>query len=111
MSHDLVALLHERPDTAAVLDGMTAAGERLEVRPHAGAVHVYDPDGRLLVSIETPIYVQVPGEAERLLGVPVDVPTWWLGIRAAAEPPEAERVARAFCADLVRRQGGMVWPA
>ncbi|MCW2886831.1 MAG: hypothetical protein QOE54_3496 [Streptosporangiaceae bacterium] len=111
MSHDLVALVREQPDAAAVLDGMMAMGEQLEVRTHPAAVHVHDLAGRLLVSIETPMLVQVPGEVERLLGVQVNVPTWWVNIRAAAEPPEAERIARKFSDDLVRWQGGMVWPA
>jgi hypothetical protein len=111
MSHDLVALVRQQPDTAAVLDGMVAMGEQLDIRPHLGAIHVYDPAGRLLVFIETPMFVQVPGEVERLLGVQVNLPTWWVNVRAAVDPPDAERIAQKFAADLVRWQGGMVWPS
>jgi hypothetical protein len=111
MSYDLVALVREQPDGAAVLDGMIAMGEQLEVRAHVGGVHVYDSAGRLLVFIETPMFVQVPGEVERLLGVQVSLPTWWVNVRAAVDPPDAERIARKFVDDLVRWQGGMVWPS
>jgi hypothetical protein len=111
MSHDLVALVRQQPDTAAVLDGMVAMGERLEIRAHIGAIHVHDEAGRLLVSIEAPMFVRVPGEVERLLGVQVHLPTWWVNVRAAADPPDAERVARKFADDLVRWQGGTVWSA
>jgi hypothetical protein len=55
------------------------------------------------------MFVQVPGEVERLLGVQVPLPTWWVNVRAAAGPPDAERVARRFSDDLVRWRGGMVW--
>jgi hypothetical protein len=111
MSHDLVALVRDRPDAAAVLDGMVAMGERLEVRAHIGAIHVHDEAGRLLVSSATPMYVQVPGEVERRRGVQVRLPTWCVNVRAAADPPDAERVARKFADDLVRWQGGTVWSA
>jgi hypothetical protein len=111
MSHDLVALVRRQPDVAAVLDGMVAKGEQLEVRSYAGGLQVHDLAGRLLVSIETPMFVQVPGEVERLLGVQVDLPTWWVNVRAAADLPDAERVARTFSDDLVRWQGGTVWIA
>ncbi|MEV5088969.1 hypothetical protein ACPCSL_00515 [Streptomyces griseoincarnatus] len=35
------------------------------------------PDSRPLVSGEAPLLVQVPGEAERLLGRNTPVPFWW----------------------------------
>ncbi|MGA5281641.1 hypothetical protein ACPCSD_09210 [Streptomyces griseoincarnatus] len=35
------------------------------------------PDSRPRVFVEAPLLVQVPGEAERLLGRNMPVPFWW----------------------------------
>ncbi|MES9539344.1 hypothetical protein [Actinomadura sp. NPDC000600] len=115
MSSDLVALVRRRPDVHAVADGMIAMGEPLELRggePEPTRLH--DGEGRLLVSIEDAVQVSVQGEIGRLLGpefaARVVAPVWWVDIRAAADVPDAVRVARKFADSLVHWLGGTVYP-
>lgn len=115
MTSDIVALVRNQPDIPTVVEGMIAFGETLRISEAGpGALHLYDSDGRLAVSIEAPELVRVPGEIERLLGPQlagkVRLPTWWVEVRAAAGMPEARRIARKFADDIVHWQGGMVWP-
>jgi hypothetical protein len=110
VSRDFVALVRSRPEINTVIEGMLAYGEELELRETAGGtVQLYDPAGVLLVSVEAPTFVEVPGEAERLLGLTVDPPMWWVEVRSSADLPEAVRVAGKLVDDLVRWQGGVVW--
>ena len=114
MTCDIVALVRNQPDVRTVIEGMVAFGEQLEQRDVAGGVtQLYDPAGRLLVSIEVPVLVNVAGKVGRLLGsdqaARVEPPLWWVDIRAAAGLPDAERIARKFADDLVHWQGGAVW--
>ena len=111
MSCDIVVLARNEPDIRTVVDGMLAFGEQLRTRELEGGVtHLYDSEGRLLVSIEVPVRINVPGEVERMLGSgPVGLPVWWVDVRAAADAPDAARVARRFADDLTRGKGGMVW--
>ncbi|RAY11325.1 hypothetical protein DPM19_30330 [Actinomadura craniellae] len=106
MSRDLVTLTPRRPDVVAAV-----AELRLPAATLDGAVQVLDASGRLLVAAAAPRYVRVPGEAERLLGVPVNVPVWWVELRAAGDLPDARHQARGLADLLVRRYGGSVWPA
>ncbi|MBC6460524.1 hypothetical protein [Actinomadura sp. HBU206391] len=111
---DIVALVRNQPDVRTVIDGMLAFGEELRMHELEGGItHLYDPTGRLIVSIEVPVLINVPGEVERLLGPElsgrVGVPVWWVDVRAAADLPEAERIARRFADDLVHWRGGTVW--
>jgi hypothetical protein len=115
LTSDIVALVRNEPDISTVVEGMIAFGESLRVREAGpGALHLYDSDGRLAVSIEAPELVRVPGEVERLLGPQmagkVRLPTWWVEVRAAAGVPDAQRIARKFADDIVHWQGGAVWP-
>jgi hypothetical protein len=115
LTSDIVALVRHRPEIPTVVDGMIAFGESLEPYDAGdGVVHLYDADGRLVVSIETPQLVEVRGEIERLLGPEpagrVRVPVWWVEVRAAAGVPDAVRIARKFADDLVHWQGGTIWP-
>jgi hypothetical protein len=109
MSLDIVALLTRQPDPAAMLRGVTGPNGPLDVRQDAGTVHMHDPGGPLLVSVEEPVYVEVPGEPERLLGTAVPTPVWWVEIRAAAGPDQAALLARGIADEFVRRYGGTVW--
>jgi hypothetical protein len=114
MTCDLVALVRNRPDVRTVIDGMLAFGQRFRPRELEGGVtRLYDPSGRLIVSIEVPVLVNVPGEVERMLGPELagrySTPIWWVDVRAGAGVPDADRVARRFADDLVRWQGGLVW--
>ncbi len=115
MTSDVIALVRNEPDIPTVVEGMIAFGEELRMREAGpGARHLYDLQGRLLVSIEAPELVRVPGEVERLLGPEmggrVRLPAWWVEVRAAAGMPDARRVARRFAEDIVHGQGGAVWP-
>jgi len=111
---DIVALVRNQPDVRTVIDGMLAFGEDVRMNELDGGVtQLYDPEGRLIVSIEVPVLVHVPGEVERLLGPElagrVGSPVWWVDVRAAADLPEADRIARRFADDLVHWRGGTVW--
>ncbi|MBE1533386.1 hypothetical protein [Actinomadura algeriensis] len=115
MSTDLVALVRRRPDVHAVADGLIALGEPLELRgADPGPILLHGPDGRLLVSIEDAVRVSVQGEIGRLLGAEfaerVKAPVWWVDVRAVADVPDAERVARRFADSLVHWLGGAVFP-
>jgi hypothetical protein len=114
LTSDVVALVRNEPDIPTVVEGMIAFGEALEPRQAGEALHLYDNEGRLAVSIEAPELVRVQGEAERLLGPEmagrVRVPVWWVEVRAAIGVPESERLARRFADDIVHWQGGTVWP-
>lgn len=114
MTYDIVALVRNQPDVRTVIDGMLAFGELLQSSElDGGATRLYDARGKLLVSIEAPVLVNVPGEVERILGIElpgrVGPPVWWVDVRAAADLPDATRLARKFAGDLVHWQGGMVW--
>jgi hypothetical protein len=114
LTSDIVALVRNQPDIPTVVEGMVAFGEALESREAGdGVLHLHDSEGRLVVSIEAPELVRVPGEAERLLGPEmagrVRLPIWWVEVRAAAGVPDARRIARKFADDIVHWQGGTVW--
>jgi hypothetical protein len=74
-------------------------------------VQLCDADGQVVLSIDTPLYLQVPGEPERLLGTRFEglpVPVWWLEVRASARD-DAYAVAWRYADDLIRRVGGQLW--
>ncbi|GAA4099649.1 hypothetical protein [Actinomadura miaoliensis] len=117
MSCDLVAVVRRPPDVRAVVDGLIAMGLPLEVRGgEPAATRLYDLAGQLLVSIEAPVPVAVPGEIRRLLGAEFTErlassdQVWWVDVRAAADVPEGPQVARRFADALVRWLGGAVHP-
>lgn len=113
MTFDIVALCREYPDAAVALAAMRAAGPQLRVDTveHASLIQLYHPDGRLLLTIEGPRLVQVPGEAQRLLGITgrVPHPVWWVESRAPGSDREAEAVARRFTHAVVAATGGVSW--
>ncbi|WP_369391997.1 DUF6177 family protein [Streptomyces sp. CG1] len=114
MTKDVIALTDRMPDAWSVLAGLLAGGPGLHVRSAAeGAViQLCDAEGRPLVSIEAPLLLHVPGEAQRLLGATGadDKQKWWTEARASTAVPEAERLAGAFAARLATLLGGTVWP-
>lgn len=113
MTFDIVALCRTAPDAATTLAALREAGPHLRMHTveHAQLVQLYHPDGRLLLTLEGARLVQVPGEAERLLGIPGEVPhpVWWVESRAPGADQEAEAVARRFTRALVALTGGMSW--
>ncbi|MCX4550034.1 MULTISPECIES: DUF6177 family protein [unclassified Streptomyces] len=115
MTKDVIALTPTMPDVWAVLAGLYAGGPGLRVdAAHDGAViQLRAPDGRPLVSVEAPFLVQVPGEAERLLGPGSAVPDgsyWWTEVRTSTALPEAERLAGSVAGRLAALLGGTTWP-
>ena len=92
MTADFIALCRREPDTDTTLAALNAAGPELGIRvaEHAGLIQLCDDDGRTLVSIETPLLVQVPSEAGRLLGPGINAPhpVWWVEARASAPRTE-----------------------
>lgn len=112
MTKDVIALTPRMPDTWALLAGLYAGGPEAAVTAGSqGAVlRLCAPDGRPLVSVEAPLLVQVPGEAERLLGRDMPVPFWWTEARASGAVPEAEPLAASVCGRLALLLGGGTWP-
>ncbi|GGP57387.1 DUF6177 family protein [Streptomyces abikoensis] len=116
MTKDVIALTERMPDATSVLAGLLAGGPdlRVETTGEGAVIQLCDAEGRPLVSIEAPLMLQVPGEADRLLGpgaAPAgEGPAWWIEARATTGVPEAERLAGAFAARLTMLLGGRVWP-
>jgi glucose-6-phosphate dehydrogenase assembly protein OpcA len=112
VTQDVIALTRETPDVRAIVAGLRAAGDEWRVRQDAdgAVVQLCDDDGRVLVSIEAPVLVQVPGEVARLLGVDVPVPVWWVETRSPSGVEIGTVLARRFADEVVRRLGGVVWP-
>nr|CBL93709.1 hypothetical protein [Streptomyces sp. L-49973] len=103
------------PDIKTLLAGLFAGGPDLGVRSVAegAVVQLCAPNGRPLVSVEAPLLVQVPGEAQRLLGADVsspEVPYWWTEARATTAVEEGERLAGSFAGRVATVLGGTVWP-
>ncbi|MEW2527672.1 DUF6177 family protein [Streptomyces sp. NPDC047071] len=115
MTKDVIALTPGMPDPMALLAGLHAGGPDLGVTTSAddAVIHLCTPTGRRLVSVEAPVVVHTPGEAERLLGSQVavpEVPFWWTEARASTAVPEAEDLAGSFCGRLTLLLGGTSWP-
>ncbi|MEO3770627.1 hypothetical protein [Micromonospora sp. B9E7] len=116
MTYDTVALCRSEPDAATMLGALVAVGSdlKMDTVDSAGLVQLFDPaDGRLLLTVETARLVQVPGEAERLLGVTLDDTfggrVWWVESRAPDGDPQAAEVTRRFTDALVSITGGLTW--
>ncbi|MCX5385661.1 DUF6177 family protein [Streptomyces sp. NBC_00083] len=115
MTKDVIALTPKMPDTWALLAGLYAGGPGLTVDTgnDGAVVQLCTADGRPLVSLEAPLLMQVPGEAERLLGgdvAPPELPYWWTEARASTAAPEAERLAGSVVGRLTTLLGGAAWP-
>ncbi|MEE1832336.1 DUF6177 family protein [Streptomyces sp. SP17KL33] len=113
MTKDVIALTPKMPDVWALMTSLYAGGSDLDLSAAAegAVVQLHGPGGRPLVSVESPVLVQVPGEAERLLGQAMEVPFWWTEARASTAVPEAERLAGVVCGRLNALLGGATWPA
>jgi len=113
MSHDVVALVHGAPDVQATVSQMIAEGERVRLVPAESAVHLCGEDGRPMVSVEAPQFIEVPGEVERLVGpetaAQAGTPVWWVEARAASAIVGAADVARRFAEQVVQNCGGVLW--
>lgn len=113
MTKDVIALTERLPDAWSVLVGLLAGGPdlRVDTAAEGAVVQLCDGEGRTLLSVEAPMLLRVPGEANRLLDADAgDGPRWWVEARAATGVPRAERLAGAFAARLTALLGGTVWP-
>ncbi|MEU6391749.1 DUF6177 family protein [Streptomyces sp. NPDC046939] len=115
MTQDFIALTPKMPDTAALVAALHAGGPDLHLSTtHDDAViQLSTASGRPLVSVEAPVLVHTPGEAQRLLGpdiTPPQIPYWWTEIRASTAVPEAEPLAASVCGRLILLLGGATWP-
>ncbi|GGV58389.1 hypothetical protein GCM10010277_61020 [Streptomyces longisporoflavus] len=116
MTKDVIALTPKMPDINTLLAGLFAGGPDLGVNSLAegAVVQLCAPNGRPLVSVEAPQFIQVPGEAQRLLGAEVTTPNgpyWWTEARASTAVEEGERLAGSFAGRLAAVLGGTVWPS
>lgn len=114
MPQDVIALTPQMPDIKTLLAALHAGGPDLRVnRAGGGSVaQLCTDDGKLLVSVEAPRYLQVPGETERLLGpgVQTEGPVWWTEVRASTSIAEARLLAGSVAGRLTTLLGGITWP-
>jgi hypothetical protein len=114
MAQNLIALTPRMPDIKTLLAALHAGGPDLRVnRAGQGAVvQLCTEDGRQLVSVEAPRYIQVPGETTRLLDPTADAepPVWWTEVRATTAVPEAGRLAASVAGRLATLLDGTTWP-
>jgi len=115
VTKDVIALTEKMPDTRSLLAALHAGGPDLSLTTtDDGAVlHLCTSAGRPLVSVEAPVLVHIPGEAERLLGPQATAPKppfWWTEARASTAVPEAEALAGSVCGRLTMLLGGTSWP-
>ncbi|TWV56252.1 hypothetical protein FRZ03_05055 [Streptomyces misionensis] len=115
MTKDVIALTEEMPDAAALLAALHAGGPDLGLAAtdDGAVIQLCTAAGRPLVSVESPLLVHVPGEAERLLGpevTPPEPPYWWTETRASTAVPTAEPLAASVCGRLKMLLGGTTWP-
>lgn len=113
MTKDVIALTSRMPDVWSVLAGLLSGGpdKLVNTTGEEAVVQLCDEEGRPLVSVEAPLFVEIEGEAERLLGATAPrVPFWWTEARAATGVEDAERLAGTFAARLVSLVGGSAWP-
>lgn len=114
MPQEIIALTSTMPDTRTLLAALHAGGPDLRVNQagRGAVVQLCTEDGRQVVSVEAPRYIQVPGETTRLLGseTQIDAPVWWTEIRASTAVPEAARLAGSVAGRLATLLDGTTWP-
>ncbi|MFS4091921.1 DUF6177 family protein [Streptomyces sp. AF1A] len=114
MPQDVIALTPQMPDIKTLLAALHAGGPDLRVNRAAGGsvAQLCTDDGKLLVSVEAPRYLQVPGETERLLGLGIQAegPVWWTEVRASTAIAEARLLAGSVAGRLTTLLGDTTWP-
>ncbi|WP_370936737.1 hypothetical protein [Amycolatopsis sp. cg13] len=111
MTFDIIGLCQRKPDPEILFAALLAAGpELLAEVPDGQPLRLRRPDGRQLLTVAEPVFVAVPGEAHRLLGLAENLPPlWWVESRAPDGDPGAEAAGRAFTSALVAATGGLSW--
>ncbi|WP_431773292.1 DUF6177 family protein [Streptomyces cucumeris] len=115
MTKDIIALTDQLPDPRTLAAALLSGGPDLRLRTlgEGAVVQLTDDDGHPLVSIESPILLAVPHEAQRLLGVRAEQlgeSVWWTEVRATAATHQAQRLAAVVAGRLVTMLGGALWP-
>jgi hypothetical protein len=110
VTYDVIALTSAMPDLPGLMAALMATGEdlRVDTPESGGAIRLYTPDDEPILIIDAPTYLQVPGEARRLLGdtaASLTEPLWWIEIRAV-ERGSARAYARTLATALAQRLGG-----
>ncbi|WP_254885848.1 DUF6177 family protein [Streptomyces sp. NA02950] len=115
MTKDVIALTKQLPDPRTIAAALLSGGPdlRLQTLGEGAVVQLTDDDGHPLVSIESPMLLAVPHEAQRLLGVRADQlgeSVWWTEVRATVATDQAQRLASVVAGRLVAMLGGTLWP-
>ncbi len=114
MTTDLVVLARRRPDAHRLVTSLMAVGPDLRVGAvsEGAALQLFDDEGTLVLTVESPSLIQVAGEAERLLELTTAPPPpyWWIEMRAPATRPAARDTARRLADELAEALDGVVWP-
>ncbi|WP_030267362.1 DUF6177 family protein [Streptomyces violens] len=115
MTRDVIALTKQLPDARTLAAALLSGGPdlRLQTLGEGAVVQLCDEEGHPLVSVETPMLLAVPHEAQRLLGVRADrlgESVWWTEVRATAATEQAQRLAAVAAGRLVAVLGGVLWP-
>ncbi len=111
MTVTMVVLARAQPGSDVLVNALLAAGPQLRVGSigHGVALQLFDDEATLAVTVEVPSLIQVPGEAQRLLGVSSEpeVPYWWIDLRrpTSSDGGPAHRLATSLAEQL----DGMVW--
>ncbi|MFC4052813.1 hypothetical protein ACFOY4_24255 [Actinomadura syzygii] len=113
MSREIIVLCPRRPGIGALLERVgirvgVRGDDGLKALSQAAATQVFDAADRMLLVIRDPVLVEVPGEAERLLGIEVPSPVWWVEIRAAAGVAEGEELAARCAGEMIVLDGGII---
>lgn len=116
MTKDVIALTNQLPDARTLAAALLSGGPdlRLQTLGEGAVVQLTDDEGHPLVSIETPMLLAVPHEAQRLLGVQADQlgeSVWWTEVRATVATEQAQRLAGVAAGRLVAVLGGVLWPS
>lgn len=102
---EAVAICRAVPSGETVLYALLEAGGHLRVRHDEvrGLVELLDDATHIVLQVDGPRLVQVPGEAARLLGMRAAVPEpgWWVEVHGVAAPQVASRLAALT--------GGVAW--
>ncbi len=113
MTTDIVVLATRPLGQDALVRALMAAGPALRVGAlGAGvALQLFDDHGTLVTTMESPSYIQIPYEAERLIGLDdaPEPPYWWIELRSPTLRPTAVAAAMRLASSLVSDLDGVLW--
>lgn len=109
MTVDSVALCRRRPTPDEILAALVRACPLLRVRPGESLLTLCDDAGVDRLHLDGPRLVQVPGEAQRLLGVDAPAPVWWVEARSLGTDHSSATAVRTVAHAIVAITGGTAW--